>query len=106
MINQADLGDEGFSIRVTLDTGPLSTLAQMLSEVASIGTATESGGEPAAATAGADARAVAMEQLRQLKELHDDGVLTDEEFNSKRQRYLDALATGGPATLRPPWQVP
>lgn len=31
------------------------------------------------------------EQLRNLKELHDDGVLTDEEFEEKKQSLLDKL---------------
>lgn len=31
------------------------------------------------------------EQLRNLKELHDEGVLTDEEFESKKQALLDEI---------------
>jgi hypothetical protein len=30
-------------------------------------------------------------RLRQLKELHDAGVITDEEFEQKRHRYVDRL---------------
>lgn len=31
------------------------------------------------------------EQLQRIKELHDDGVLTDEEFEEKRQKLLDKI---------------
>ena len=78
-------------IKVTMAKEPLYTLAQMLNEVASLDTTKESGGGTVATTTVEDERTTAMEHLRKLKQLHDEGVLTDEEFNDKRQRYLDAL---------------
>ena len=31
------------------------------------------------------------EQLQRLKQLHDDGILTDEEYEAKRQKLVDEI---------------
>ena len=39
----------------------------------------------------AASRQMAINLLRQLGELHKDGILTDEEFNAKKQELLSRL---------------
>ena len=39
----------------------------------------------------AASRQIAINMLKQLADLHKDGVLTDEEFNSKKQELLSRL---------------
>lgn len=39
----------------------------------------------------AASRQMAINMLKQLAELHKDGILTDEEFNSKKQELLSRL---------------
>ena len=36
-------------------------------------------------------RSVAIEKLKELKELNDLGIITDEEFAEKRKAYLDYI---------------
>jgi hypothetical protein len=43
---------------------------------------------PAQATSSTDDQ---LSELKQLGELHDQGVLTDEEFEAKKKEVLDAL---------------
>jgi hypothetical protein len=48
----------------------------------------QSRSQPAAAPPETGVSATALAQLKQLGELHDQGVLTDEEFTEQKQRCL------------------
>jgi Short C-terminal domain len=39
----------------------------------------------------ASSRQIAIHLIRELAELHKDGILTDEEFNAKKQEMLSRL---------------
>jgi hypothetical protein len=47
--------------------------------------------QPPASVQVEDEQTVALKQLKELKALHEKGILTDEEFAEKRQQYIDKL---------------
>jgi membrane protein YdbS with pleckstrin-like domain len=49
------------------------------------------GGMPAAVPAAAPARLTGAERMRQLKQLLDDGLISEQEFEAKRQQLLSEL---------------
>ena len=83
-------GDAGSTVGAGLGLGMGAGLGAMLPGM--MRDAMQSGGStPAAPAAAAPAGSPVAEKLRQLKGLLDEGLISQEEFNAKRQKLLDEM---------------
>jgi len=84
-------GTVGAGMGLGMGAGLGAMLPGMMREAMQGGTAAPAAAQPATAAPAAAAGSPMAEKLRQLKGLLDEGLISQEEFNAKRQKLLDEM---------------